>query len=393
MSRLAGSFALALLCLGAPMAGADGLVGVRSVALSASAGVTTLAVEAEEAADAPRTFFLSGPERFVIDIPNARWALPSGRAAGEGPGAGAAQRYRFANRPDGAARLVLDLETPARLIAARTELGGRRLVFELSGTTPAAQALPAPVSLASAAPPPAPADPPAAAPPRRHVVVVDAGHGGHDPGALGVGAVREKDMTLAAALKLRDALTARGYDVAMTRDSDVFIELADRVRFAREQSAELFISLHADSSPGSQARGAAVYMLSQRGEARSRRLMDSQDWRVDLGEAPRSGLIETILLDLTQRETTGRSAEFARQVLAELDAAGAPILHRTPRNAGFFVLLAPDVPAVLVEMGFLTQPEDEARLADPRAPQRLAGALADAVDAHFAGPRVVADRN
>jgi N-acetylmuramoyl-L-alanine amidase len=224
-------------------------------------------------------------------------------------------------------------------------------------------------------------------------VVIDPGHGGRDPGALGVSGAREKDLALAAALRLRDALAARGYDVVMTRDTDTFIELAERVRFARERGAELFISLHADSSPGSEARGAAVYTLSQRGEARSRRLMETQDWHVDMGETPRSGLIETILLDLTQRETTGRSAEFARLVLAELAQAGAPILHRTPRNAGFFVLLAPDVPAVLVEMGFLTQAQDEARLADPRAQAQLTEALAQAVDAHFARPRLLADRN
>jgi N-acetylmuramoyl-L-alanine amidase len=391
---LVGSLALALGLLGAPMAGADGPAGVRAVELRTEAGVTLLAVEAQAATAPPHTFFLAGPDRFVIDVPNARWALPSGRAAGEGPGAGVARRYRYANRPDGAARLVLDLSAPARLVAARRENAGRRLVFELSGA--AAMTSHPHVSLVAAAPPPQAAEPPvdpAVSAPRRHVVVVDAGHGGRDPGALGLSGAREKDLALAAALRLRDALTARGYEVAMTRDDDTFIELADRVRFARERNAELFISLHADSSPGSQARGAAAYMLSERGEARSRRLMDTQDWHVDLGAAPRSGLIENILLDLTQRETTGRSAEFARLVLSELEAASLPILHRTPRNAGFFVLLAPDVPAVLVEMGFLTQAQDEARLADPRAQARLTNALADAVDAHFAGPRLVAERN
>jgi hypothetical protein len=118
--------------LGAPMAGADGPARVVRVELSAAAGVTRLAVDADPAAAAAHTFFLAGPERFVVDIPNARWDLVPGRSAGEGPGAGGAVRYRYANRPDGAARLVLDLTAPARLTSARAERGGRRLVFELA---------------------------------------------------------------------------------------------------------------------------------------------------------------------------------------------------------------------------------------------------------------------
>jgi N-acetylmuramoyl-L-alanine amidase len=214
-------------------------------------------------------------------------------------------------------------------------------------------------------------------------VVIDAGHGGRDPGAIGVSGVREKDVTLAAARELKRVLEARGYQVAMSRDGDEFIQLADRVAFARARHADLFISLHADASPRGEARGASVYMLSQRGEARSRALMEGQNWRMDLGEAPRTGAVRDILVDLAQRETVNRSAQFAETVIARLNAATIPVLDTTPRNAGFFVLLAPDVPAVLVEMGFLTHTADEERLAQPEAQARLARALADAADAYF----------
>ncbi|MGE0830323.1 MAG: N-acetylmuramoyl-L-alanine amidase, partial [Hyphomonadaceae bacterium] len=248
----------------------------------------------------------------------------------------------------------------------------------------------APVTLAAAS---LPAEQPQAFQPQRggRTIVIDAGHGGRDPGAIGVSGAREKDLVLAAAQRLKTQLEARGYTVFMTRDGDTFMELPNRVQFARAREADLFISLHADAAPGSNARGAAVYMLSERGQTRSRGLMHSQDWHIDVGDGGRGGgEVQNILIDLTQRETTNRSAEFANIVLNELETAGAPIMHRTPRNAGFFVLLAPDVPAVLVEMGFVTHAQDETRLADPVAQARMAGALADAVDAYFAAPRLMA---
>jgi N-acetylmuramoyl-L-alanine amidase len=322
---------------------------VTRVEIDAVEGRTRLALETDRPA-AARVFFLSDPNRFVVDLAGARWPR-----AGEAEGAGLARRRRYANRPGGTARLVLDLEGPARLALRRAELGGRRLVFDLADAGPA---------LLGA----------------RRVVVVDPGHGGRDPGAVGVSGVQEKDVALAAARLLRAALEARGYEVAMTREADEFIELADRVRFARARRADLFISLHADSSPGADAHGAAVYRLSEGGAARSRAIMDEQNWGMDFGDAPRTVDVRDILVDLTQRETANRSAGFAQTVIARLDAAGVPVLHRIARNAGFFVLLAPDVPAVLVEMGFLTHVHDETRLANPDEQLRLAAALAEAAD-------------
>jgi N-acetylmuramoyl-L-alanine amidase len=273
----------------------------------------------------------------------------------------------------------LDLAQPASLV--RQELGTRRapaLSFDL--------ALAAPVS---AAPPPRQTvgrDAP------RRTIVIDAGHGGRDPGAIGTTGVREKDVVLDAALQLRAALEARGrYVVALTRDADTFVALEDRVRFARGQNADLFISIHADSHTRAEAQGASVYTLSERGANRAQTVMAAQNWEIDLGEAPRQGAVSDILVDLAQRETSNRSALFAETLIPRLGQV-SPLLTNTHRSAGFFVLLAPDVPAVLIETGFLSNPADERRLSDPRARQSMAEAMASSVDTYFTGPQLYAAR-
>ncbi|GAM99598.1 N-acetylmuramoyl-L-alanine amidase [alpha proteobacterium U9-1i] len=358
---------------------ADAPAAIRAVSLEDSGAAVRLSMALDAQANA-RTFFLANPDRFVIDLPGAHWALPSG-SAGAGPGAGVVQGYRYAQRADGVARLVLDLAAPARLV--REERGGRRapeLRFDIAATAPFVAA---------------PARPTLEMPGRgvrRRTIVIDAGHGGHDPGAIGVSGVREKDVVLDAALKLRAALQAKGpYDVRLTRDSDRFVPLEDRVGFARAQNANLFISVHADSHARAEAAGASVYTLSERGANRAQGMMAAQNWDIDLGAAPRQGVVGDILVDLAQRETTNRSAEFAQTLIPRLGQV-APLLSNTHRNAGFFVLLAPDVPAVLIETGFLSNPTDERRLADPRAREAMADAMAGAVDAYFASPRTLMAR-
>ena len=379
----AAGAALALACVPSSIAGANDPVRVIQVSAQADGvGRTRLVVETDRPVRGVRSFLLSGPDRLVVDVPGAHWAR-----AGEAPGGGLALRYRYANRAEGAARIVFDLAGQAAIAGRRTELAGRRLTFILSGEAAPTQVTPL------VAAPPTDERMRLGAPVRRPTVVIDAGHGGRDPGAIGVGAVREEDVTLAAALRLRDALRARGYTVALTREGDEFLALDARVAVARARNADLFISLHADSAPGTDAHGAAVYMLSERGANRSRVLADRQDWQVDVGdEAPREGGVRQILFDLTQRETTNRSSDFARGLIRRLEESGAPIRYRRPRNAGFYVLLAPDVPAVLVEMGFLTHAGDAARLTDPAAQTRFTGALADAVDSYFASALQMASR-
>jgi N-acetylmuramoyl-L-alanine amidase len=352
---------------------ADPPAAVRGVLIEASGPACRVTVALDRPAPA-RTFFLSEPDRFVIDLANARFALPQG-PSGDGPGGGVVRRYRYGPRPEGVSRLVLDLEAPAAVV--RQELGGRRapdVSFDLAPTAPFIAA-------------PAPLERPGRGLPRR-TIVVDAGHGGRDPGAIGATGVREKDVVLDAALKLRDALESRGrYRVALTRDADRFVELEDRVRYARDQHADLFISIHADSHASGDAAGASVYTLSERGATRAQNMMSAQNWNIDLGDAPRQGVVGDILVDLAQRETTNRSAQFAQTVIPRLGQV-APLLRNTHRNAGFFVLLAPDVPAVLIETGFLSNVTDERRLADPRAREAMAEAMAGAVDAYFAAPQL-----
>lgn len=368
---LGGATALGL-GLGTGRAWADAPAAIRGVMLQESGPAVRLMMALDRPAQA-RTFFLQGPDRFVVDVAGARWAMgPS--LSGEGAGAGCVSRYRYAQR-DNVSRLVLDLAAPANVV--RQELGGRRnpeLSFDLVST--------APVAAAAAVR----RETPAARRGPRRTVVIDAGHGGRDPGAVGVTGVREKDVVLDAALKLRQALESRGqYQVALTRDADTFVPLPDRVRFARAQNADLFISLHADANGNREARGASVYTLSENGANRAQNMMTAQNWDVDLGAAPRAGIVGDILVDLAQRETTNRSAQFAELVIPRLGQV-SPLLSNTHRSAGFFVLLAPDVPAVLIETGFLTNATDERRLASPREREQMAEAMAGAVDAYFGAP-------
>jgi N-acetylmuramoyl-L-alanine amidase len=226
--------------------------------------------------------------------------------------------------------------------------------------------------------------------PLKRVIVIDAGHGGHDPGARGVVAV-EKDINLAAAQALKAKLERTGrYKVVLTREADVYVPLEDRVRIAQRADADLFISLHSDSGPEASLRGASVYTLSDKAFARATRFVKPDDWYMRPSLASDPG-VSDILLDLTQRATNNRSATFAETLVGKLDGH-APLLRRSHRSAGFMVLLAPDVPAVLLEMGFLTNPQDEQRLRDPEERAELVEAVADSIDDYFSQTTKLAAR-
>ncbi len=223
------------------------------------------------------------------------------------------------------------------------------------------------------------------------VVVIDAGHGGRDPGAQGRSA-SEKDITLAAALALKARLERTGrYRVVLTRATDAYVGLESRVQIARSADADLFISLHADSGPTTETRGASVYTLSERGESRVTKVLRKDDWLMPASFPGADRTVGEIILDLTQRSTRNRSAEFA-QVLLENIADETTLLRRSHRDANLMVLLAPDVPAVLLEMGFINNPDDERQLSDSAHRKRLMNAVGDAVDAWFARQAKVAGR-
>jgi N-acetylmuramoyl-L-alanine amidase len=226
--------------------------------------------------------------------------------------------------------------------------------------------------------------------PLRKVVVIDAGHGGKDIGAQGAKGV-EKDINLAAALTLADQLGKSGrYKVVLTRSSDAYIPLETRVRIAQRAGADLFISLHSDSGPEPDLKGASVYTLSDKASGRASQFVRSDDWFMKASLTGDQG-VRDILFDLTQRATRNRSAVFAQTLVSNIEGR-APMLRRSHRDAGFMVLLAPDVPAVLLEMGFVSNPEDEARLRDPAMRTRLMGAVARAIDAHFGEQLRIASR-
>ena len=217
----------------------------------------------------------------------------------------------------------------------------------------------------------------------KKVIVIDAGHGGKDPGAMGPGC-REKDVNLAAARALKTSLERSGhYKVVMTRDSDNYVPLETRVQIARRADADLFISLHSDSGPDDTARGATVYTLSDKGSDRVvRNVMAENDWFINVNMPGRDRAVNQILLDLTQRVTRNRSAAFAENLLDHIGGE-VQLQHRSHRDAGFVVLLAPDVPAVLLEMGYINNAEDEQLLNDPGRRGRFMAAVARSIDDYF----------
>lgn len=216
----------------------------------------------------------------------------------------------------------------------------------------------------------------------KHVVVIDPGHGGRDPGASHHGAV-ERAIVLESAQRLKGLLEKNPlYEVHLTREDDTYVDHEDRVTLARDWGADLFISLHADAAAGPAVAGAGVYTISTKGERRIDGVARDNNWElpIETGEAQE---VSNILEDFLKRETKSNSEKFASLLIPELEKAG-PILRNTHRDGNFFVLLAPDVPAVLLEMGYLTNREDAARLTSERGQRRSMAAVAAAIDAYFA---------
>jgi len=218
----------------------------------------------------------------------------------------------------------------------------------------------------------------------KKIIVIDAGHGGHDPGALG-GRSHEKDVTLAAAKTLKARLERSGrFKVILTRDSDVYIPLEQRVKIARGANADLFISLHADSGGDPKVHGATVYTLSDHGVDRATKSVFGGGF-INVQLPGKDLSVKQILLDLTQRHTLNRSGAFAETLLEHISTR-TELLRRSHRDAGYMVLLAPDVPAVLLEMGFITNPDDESNLNDRGRRERLMDSVGDAIESYFDKP-------
>lgn len=218
---------------------------------------------------------------------------------------------------------------------------------------------------------------------RKPIIAIDPGHGGYDPGAIGGAGTREKVVTLAAALELKKQLLNTGrYEVVLTRSKDIYVVHDERVRAARAIDADLFISIHADSLDKPSTRGASVYTLADYARKRSTRLVDKQNWILDVDLSETSEGVGDILVELAQRSTFSNSDKFAEMLVPELSKV-TPILGNTHRRAGLAVLLAPDVPAILLEMGFLSNAEDERALNSEAHRRKIMSAIVTTVDAYF----------
>lgn len=221
----------------------------------------------------------------------------------------------------------------------------------------------------------------------RPLVVIDAGHGGHDPGA-GTDPLKEKTVTLALAEALRDKLLAGGgVRVALTRDSDRFLLLPERAAIARQLKADLFISIHADSSTNPEAAGATLYTLSDRGSNDEAGRIAAAENKADtingVTLSGQSNAVSAILVDLSQRESAAQAEEFARLVLRE-GQGKIDFRERSIQSAAFIVLKSADVPSVLFEAGYLSNAADAQRLASPEGRQIFAEVTARAIRVHFA---------
>ena len=242
--------------------------------------------------------------------------------------------------------------------------------------------------MASVEPPPAPL--PTAARSGKRLIILDAGHGGIDPGTHGQSGLLEKNLVLSVAKTLRKVLESTGrYRVQLTRDTDVFIPLRERVNIARAVHGDLFVSLHADSSEHRDVRGASVYTLSEDASDREAATLAEKENMSDIiagvdltGE---NSPVASILIDLAQRDTMNRSMRFAETVVGSLPAATMLLPMFPHRSAGFAVLKGPDIPAVLIELGYLTNVKDEAEMATEAWRNGVARAISSAVDKHFAG--------
>jgi N-acetylmuramoyl-L-alanine amidase len=371
-------------------------------------------------AEAPIVFFIGeGKPRVVIDIKDGALAKQlTGQLGGERffQGEGGIAKLRYAKRGKNDLRLVADLnpntqyisnsfqsgtllilvENDPNFVAQIGAVGGKpspRIKPEVRSSATAETA--APVQIASIeAPPPANYVEGAPVPRiktisivrkyRKPVIVIDPGHGGYDPGAVGVKKVKEEDVTLAAALELRQQLLATGrYNVVLTRRKDIYIAHEHRVRIARKAGANLFISIHADSTSSSSTRGASVYTLADRAQKRSQKeVISTQNWILDVDLSGQSEQVGDILVDLAQRKTLTKSAQFADILLPELSKYTA-LVGNSHRRAGYYVLLAPDVPAVLLEMGFLSNTKDERLIKSPAHRKNLMKAVTTAINSYF----------
>lgn len=347
-------------------------VEVRAVRLWAGPDSTRVVLDLSGSAQ-HSLLMLKNPDRVVLDIAGA---IPGSAAHATEAGAGAVKQLRMARRPSGELRIVLDL---ARAVQAKSFLAepndhyGYRLVVDLAG----ASNTDTPVKVQHAPPDT-----------RDLIIAIDAGHGGEDPGAIGKNGTREKDVVLAIAKDLAQGINAEpGMKAILTRNGDYFVTLRDRMRRARAEQADLFVSIHADSIRDRRVNGSSVYILSQRGagDEASRWLAERENASDLIGGVSlddKDDVLASVLLDLSQSASLSASEAAAERVLHQLNQVGE---IRKPRvqQARFVVLKSPDIPSMLVETAYISNPREELRLRGPAEQAKLAAAIRLGVRDYF----------
>ena len=345
-------------------------------------------------APAYRIFTLPDPYRVVIDLPEIDWQLAQKPAAHD---VGFIEALRFGLFAPGTSRVVLDAERPVKITNAFVleprEGYPYRLVIDMVGVT-RASFLEArnrgPITSDKPLPKPQPVSPEPAdgREDSRLTIVIDPGHGGVDPGAIGTSGLQEKDLVYTYAKVLQRELGAdRRYDVVLTRDKDIFLRLRDRVAAAQHADGELFISLHANTNPSNRVRGASVYTLSEQASDAEAAALAAKENKADLIAGVdlnrQTEVVSQILIDLAQRETMNNSKQFANVLVDELGET-VKLLNNTHRYAGFAVLKSPNVPSVLLEIGYMSHPAEENALKSAGHQRKVADAIHRAVDRYFA---------
>ena len=319
-------------------------------------------------------FQLSKPNRLVIDLSDAR--LLRGMA-GATDGGQQIKQFRFGRRNGKDLRVVLDLHGPVQpksFLLAPSGNYGYRLVVDVRRRQDAQARKPVVRKLAVKAQP--------------VVVAIDAGHGGEDPGAIGARGTREKVVTLAVARKLARKLNAiPGFKAVLVRSGDYYVGLRQRIKIARKARANLLVSVHADAFKDRRVRGSSVWVLSPRGAtSEAARWLAARENAADLAGGvsldDKDDVLASVLLDLSQTATLNESKEVARSTFTELRRLGK--MHKPHvERAGFVVLKAPDIPSILVETAFISNPDDERRLRQAAHQEKLAGALAKGIQTYF----------
>ena len=335
-------------------------------------------------------FTLADPYRVVIDLPEVDFRLPPGTGSA---GRGLVSDWRYGQFAAGRSRIVLDVTGPVKIDKAfllpAVEDQPARMVLDLLKTTAAAfdeDLRKSQLARDSANQPVQKADqlpPPDRSKREKPLVVIDAGHGGVDAGTVSASGVLEKDIVLAFAKKLQENLERTGkVAVLLTRTDDTFLPLAARVQFGRDHAADLFLSIHADSEHEGSVRGATVYTLSDKASDREAAALaakeNASDLIAGLDLQQEADEVTDILVDLTRRETRNFSAAFANGLVSDL-ATATRMIKNPHRSAGFQVLRAHDVPSVLVEIGYLSNDQDEKLLTSDEWRSRVAEAVTQAV--------------